>query len=78
MFLVFLNTNFLNKLHIHIFILLYKKSKSIQLFHIWNVSFNIIISRTSAYYKDLQKIKLENLKNIITGLPLFESKIFPE
>ena len=37
-----------------------RTSRSIQPFHIWNVSFHIIISRTKVYHKDLQKIKFES------------------
>ena len=49
-----------------------KKSRSIQPFHIWNVSFIIIVSRTKVYYNDLQNVTYMDMKVslIITKLIL--------
>ena len=40
-----------------------KTSDSIQLFLIWDILSHIVISRTKVYYKDVQKVKFENLKS---------------
>ena len=54
-------------LYIFIYLFCYIKiSNSIQPFLIWNASSHIIISRTKVYNKDVQKIKFENLKSIMT------------